>query len=107
MESVCCRLQQTTSTKNGAQTAHVSDHIEDEELTVGSTKFHTVPMAAHASMAFGLQLDSGDYVHGWMGNGKSMKCFGGPGEIRTHDLFHAMEARSQLRHRPDSCLRLV
>ena len=26
--------------------------------------------------------------------------FGGPGEIRTHDLFHAMEARSQLRHRP-------
>ena len=29
-----------------------------------------------------------------------MKCFGGPGEIRTHDLFHAMEARSQLRHRP-------
>src|SRR5271165_6304900 len=20
-------------------------------------------------------------------------CFGGPGEIRTHDLFHAMEAR--------------
>ena len=29
-----------------------------------------------------------------------MKRFGGPGEIRTHDLFHAMEARSQLRHRP-------
>src|SRR3954471_24105725 len=28
------------------------------------------------------------------------KGFGGPGEIRTHDLFHAMEARSQLRHRP-------
>ena len=25
---------------------------------------------------------------------KSLKCFGGPGEIRTHDLFHAMEARS-------------
>ena len=25
-------------------------------------KFHTVPMAALASMAFGLQLDSGDYV---------------------------------------------
>ena len=29
-----------------------------------------------------------------------LKRFGGPGEIRTHDLFHAMEARSQLRHRP-------
>ena len=33
-------------------------------------------------------------------------CFGGPGEIRTHDLFHAMEARSQLRHRPTSSSRL-
>ena len=31
---------------------------------------------------------------------KCLKGFGGPGEIRTHDLFHAMEARSQLRHRP-------
>jgi predicted hydrolase (HD superfamily) len=29
------------------------------------------------------------------------ETFGGPGEIRTHDLFHAMEARSQLRHRPN------
>ena len=27
-------------------------------------------------------------------------CFGGPEGIRTLDLFHAMEARSQLRHRP-------
>ena len=26
--------------------------------------------------------------------------FGGPEGIRTLDLFHAMEARSQLRHRP-------
>src|ERR1017187_10811311 len=25
---------------------------------------------------------------------------GGPGRVRTVDLFHAMEARSQLRHRP-------
>ncbi len=31
---------------------------------------------------------------------KSMKRFGGPGRDRTDDLFHAMEARSQLRHRP-------
>jgi hypothetical protein len=57
-------------------------------------------MAAHGQFGFGLQLDSGDYVFGWEGNGKCLKCFGGPGEIRTHDLFHAMEARSQLRHRP-------
>ncbi len=25
---------------------------------------------------------------------------GGPDRVRTDDLFHAMEARSQLRHRP-------
>jgi hypothetical protein len=30
----------------------------------------------------------------------TIRLNGGPGEIRTHDLFHAMEARSQLRHRP-------
>ena len=29
---------------------------------------------------------------------------GGPGRDRTDDLFHAMEARSQLRHRP-TCYR--
>jgi hypothetical protein len=29
-----------------------------------------------------------------------LKRFGGPGRVRTDDLFHAMEARSQLRHRP-------
>src|SRR5205807_4311159 len=28
------------------------------------------------------------------------EVFGGPGRDRTDDLFHAMEARSQLRHRP-------
>jgi hypothetical protein len=28
------------------------------------------------------------------------ESFGGPEGIRTLDLFHAMEARSQLRHRP-------
>jgi hypothetical protein len=28
------------------------------------------------------------------------QLFGGPGRDRTDDLFHAMEARSQLRHRP-------
>jgi hypothetical protein len=29
-----------------------------------------------------------------------LKGIGGPGRVRTVDLFHAMEARSQLRHRP-------
>jgi hypothetical protein len=36
-----------------------------------------------------------------------VKIFGGPGRDRTDDLFHAMEARSQLRHRPTEKLRLV
>ena len=34
------------------------------------------------------------------GECKCLKRFGGPGRVRTVDLFHAMEARSQLRHRP-------
>src|SRR5271167_2325218 len=29
-----------------------------------------------------------------------IESIGGPGRDRTDDLFHAMEARSQLRHRP-------
>ena len=29
-----------------------------------------------------------------------VEMFGGPDRDRTDDLFHAMEARSQLRHRP-------
>jgi hypothetical protein len=29
-----------------------------------------------------------------------LELFGGPDRDRTDDLFHAMEARSQLRHRP-------
>jgi hypothetical protein len=29
-----------------------------------------------------------------------LEGIGGPGRDRTDDLFHAMEARSQLRHRP-------
>ena len=44
---------------------------------------------------------------GGRGNGKCMKRFGGPGEIRTHDLFHAMEARSQLRHRPAELFSII
>ena len=32
--------------------------------------------------------------------GKFVRKDGGPGRDRTDDLFHAMEARSQLRHRP-------
>ena len=38
---------------------------------------------------------------------KDPRLFGGPGRDRTDDLFHAMEARSQLRHRPTEKLPLV
>jgi hypothetical protein len=31
---------------------------------------------------------------------KYLRLYGGPDRDRTDDLFHAMEARSQLRHRP-------
>jgi hypothetical protein len=31
---------------------------------------------------------------------KEFAVFSGPGGIRTRDLFSAIEARSQLRHRP-------
>src|SRR5437588_8820751 len=36
---------------------------------------------------------------------KEKKLYGGPGRDRTGDLFHAMEARSQLRHRPTPLIR--
>jgi hypothetical protein len=32
-----------------------------------------------------------------------LDLIGGPDRDRTDDLFHAMEARSQLRHRPTCC----
>src|ERR1019366_10018529 len=100
MESICCRLQQTTSVKDGAHTAHTLDRVEDEDPIVGSIEIHTVPMGAHASNGVwtpvGLRR-----THLWLaGVAKCLKRFGGPEGIRTLDLFHAMEARSQLRHRP-------
>jgi hypothetical protein len=33
-----------------------------------------------------------------------LELFGGPDRDRTDDLFHAMEARSQLRHRPTTAV---
>jgi hypothetical protein len=50
---------------------------------------------------FGLHLDSGDHAFSREESRKSMRSCGGPGRVRTVDLFHAMEARSQLRHRPN------
>jgi hypothetical protein len=42
---------------------------------------------------------AGDEAKEVFGNLSCLKL-GGPGRVRTVDLFHAMEARSQLRHRP-------
>ena len=86
--------------ENGAHIAHVSDRVEDEDSVVGSNDTHAAPMAAHASNGVWTPVGLRRLRLGGRGNGKCLKCFGGPGEIRTHDLFHAMEARSQLRHRP-------
>lgn len=36
-----------------------------------------------------------------------LELIGGPGRDRTDDLFHAMEARSQLRHRPTRLVILI
>jgi hypothetical protein len=35
------------------------------------------------------------------------ELIGGPDRDRTDDLFHAMEARSQLRHRPTRRVSLI
>ena len=37
---------------------------------------------------------------------RTLRLYGGPGRDRTDDLFHAMEARSQLRHRPTGGINL-
>jgi hypothetical protein len=52
-----------------------------------------------------VQLGEGTSCRNVAGGGRQ-ECgtgiggIGGPGRDRTDDLFHAMEARSQLRHRP-------
>jgi hypothetical protein len=43
-------------------------------------------LASKFGLQFGLRL----VVLGRPKNAKSMKCFGGPGQIRTDDLFHAI-----------------
>jgi hypothetical protein len=80
------RLQQTTSVKNRAHGAHAADHVEDEGLTMGSIEIHTVPMAAHASIGVWTPVGLRWLLFGWEGDGKCLKRFGGPGEIRTYTL---------------------
>jgi hypothetical protein len=58
-------------------------------------------VAVMVSCAFCYDVPCGE------GDSKCLKRFGGSGEIRTHDLFHAMEARSQLRHRPTACVEVL
>ena len=49
MESICCRLQQTTSVEYGAHGAQSCQLTESGGLGVGNIEIHTVPMGAHAS----------------------------------------------------------
>ena len=84
--------QEPTCMKNGAHTAHALDSVEDESIVVGTIEIHTVP--TH-------QMGWTPRVRIFMAEArKSLRGFGGPERVRTVDLFHAMEARSQLRHRP-------
>jgi hypothetical protein len=48
----------------------------------------------------GTRLQMPDALAGYHIKRKASRKVGGPEGIRTLDLFHAMEARSQLRHRP-------
>ena len=100
-ETKCRRLQQTTSVKNGAHTAHVLHRVEDASPVVGSIETHTVPMAAHASN--GVWTPVGLHGRGgWRAEArKCLKGFGGPGRVRTVDLFHAMEAQATSYERLD------
>jgi hypothetical protein len=45
---------------------------------------------AHDCQGSTTVLDVNDPVVAGKGEGKCSKRFGGPGEIRTHDLFHAI-----------------
>jgi hypothetical protein len=48
-----------------------------------------------------LKLSATEEAFGWRpAQFTELLRIGGPGRDRTGDLFHAMEARSQLRHRP-------
>ena len=87
--------------KKGAQCAQTRHLIESGGLIVGRHLYpHDAQWLPMLKVGFGLQLDSGDHVLAGRRNRKCLKCLGGPGRVRTVDLFHAMEARSQLRHRP-------
>ena len=76
--------------KHGAHTAHASDRIEDEDLFVGSLRIHRVPKRAHAQNRIWTPVGLRRRGPLLGGDGKCLKRFGGPGEIRTHDLFHAI-----------------
>ena len=76
--------------KNGAHGAQSCQLIEAGDLVVGSIEIHTVPMAAHASN--GVWTPVGLHGRGiWRAEArKCLKSFGGPGRVRTVDLFHAI-----------------
>jgi hypothetical protein len=52
--------------ENGAQGAQASYLVESQGSITGRYKESTVPKAAHASIWFGLRLDSGDRMFNWL-----------------------------------------
>ena len=89
-ETKCCRLQQTTRAKHGANTAYASasDRIEDEGYLWAASEFTGCPSVPVRKTEFGRQLDAGDYVLGWEGDAK-MKA---PGLKRSACLRGANES---------------
>jgi len=62
-----------------------SQEIETARFLGGSHFAHR-----ESGVHSGLQLDSGGSVIGWEGEANCLKTFGGPGRVRTVDLFHAI-----------------
>ena len=55
-----------------------------------ASEFTGLPKVPMRKTGFGLQVGL-LRLRSWLeGVGKCLKRFGGPGEIRTHDLFHAI-----------------
>jgi hypothetical protein len=77
----------------------------DALITRATLRKRSAPKSVH--MRFVGTLEEWTFLRQFFSMPDVKKCrvntgekLGGPGRDRTDDLFHAMEARSQLRHRP-------
>jgi hypothetical protein len=65
----------------------LDNHVFDQQS--GLSEKPSIPKCSHGTSLSFLEIVP-----------KLLRGLGGPDRDRTDDLFHAMEARSQLRHRP-------